>query len=32
MEAEIARVQQATRWDTYWRWYFRLAPLAEKRA
>jgi hypothetical protein len=25
-------VQQATRWDTYWRWYFRLAPLAEKRA
>jgi GT2 family glycosyltransferase len=32
MEAEIARVQQATQWDTYWRWYFRLAPLAEKRA
>jgi GT2 family glycosyltransferase len=30
-EAEIARVQQATRWDTYWRWYFRLAPVAEKR-
>ncbi|MEX2300862.1 MAG: glycosyltransferase family 2 protein [Bryobacterales bacterium] len=32
MEAEIARVQKATRWDTYWRWYFRLAPLAEKQA
>jgi hypothetical protein len=32
MEAEIARIQKATRWDTYWRWYFRLAPLAEKRA
>ncbi len=24
-EAEIARVQRATGWDTYWKWYFRLA-------
>jgi hypothetical protein len=24
-EGEIARVQQQTQWDTYWRWYFRLA-------
>ena len=24
-EAEIARLQRATGWDTYWRWYFRLA-------
>lgn len=24
-ESEIARVQQQTQWDTYWRWYFRLA-------
>ena len=25
-EAEIAEAQRATGWDTYWRWYFRLAP------
>ena len=24
-EAEIAKIQQATGWDTYWKWYFRLA-------
>jgi GT2 family glycosyltransferase len=24
-EADIARVQKATSWDSYWRWYFRLA-------
>ncbi len=24
-EAEILRVQRATGWDTYWKWYFRLA-------
>jgi len=24
-EAEIARVQQATGWDRYWKWYFLLA-------
>ncbi len=24
-ESEIARVQQHTQWDTYWRWYFKLA-------
>jgi GT2 family glycosyltransferase len=26
-EGEIAQVQQETGWDTYWKWYFRLAPL-----
>jgi GT2 family glycosyltransferase len=31
-EAEIHHIQQATSWDTYWRWYFRLAPMSEKRA
>ncbi len=32
-EAEIARFQGATSWDTYWKWYFRLAwPSAEKGA
>ena len=25
-EAELASVQQATGWDSYWRWYFRLVP------
>jgi len=25
-ESELARLQQATGWDHYWRWYFRLAP------
>lgn len=24
-EAEIASVQEATGWDTYWKWYFRLS-------
>ena len=24
-EAEILQVQGATGWDTYWKWYFRLA-------
>lgn len=24
-EAEIARIQAAVGWDTYWKWYFRLA-------
>jgi len=24
-ESEIALVQRQTQWDTYWRWYFRLA-------
>jgi len=25
-EAELAWVQSTTGWDSYWRWYFRLAP------
>ncbi len=25
-EAEIASFQQAAGWDSFWRWYFRLAP------
>ena len=25
-ESELARLQEATGWDHYWRWYFRLAP------
>jgi hypothetical protein len=30
-EKEIALVQRDTKWDTYWKWYFRLAPpLAEE--
>jgi hypothetical protein len=29
-EAEIARIQQATGWDTYWKWYFRLSGLPQE--
>lgn len=29
-EAELTRFQKALGWDPYWRWYFRLAPLAEE--
>jgi hypothetical protein len=29
-EAEIARTQQATGWDTYWKWYFRLSGLPQE--
>ena len=28
-EAEIAILQQATRWDRYWKWYFRLVRPAD---
>ena len=32
-ETELARFQRATGWDTYWKWYFRLAwPPAEEGA
>ncbi len=29
-EAEIAGIQQATGWDTYWKWYFRLSGLPQE--
>ncbi len=29
-ESEIARIQQATGWDTYWKWYFRLSGLPQE--
>lgn len=29
-EAELVRVQRATGWDQYWRWYCRLAPRLEE--
>lgn len=31
-ESEIAHIQQQTEWDTYWRWYFKLAchPMGAK--
>lgn len=32
-EGEIVRVQRATGWDGYWKWYCRLAwPPAQERA
>ena len=32
-EADIFRVQKATSWDSYWKWYFRFVnPPAENRA
>ena len=31
-EADIARVQGATSWDAYWKWYFRLAPRAAENS
>ncbi len=29
-EADLVRVQRATGWDAYWRWYSRLAPLPQE--
>ena len=29
-EAEIAHIQRATSWDTYWKWYFRLSGTPQR--
>ena len=30
-ESDIARIQQATGWDDYWKWYFRLTGMPRER-
>lgn len=30
-ESDIARIQQATGWDDYWKWYFRLTGMPPER-
>ena len=31
-EGQIAQVQRATKWDTYWKWYFRFVGPAPERS